>query len=229
MRLGRQSSSVISHWSLVIGQLGARKQMTDDIPYHPCIRLAASASRVLNWSLSLSTSAKPTATSAAAILKMKRYITCPSACAHLAPAATKASHVAFNIISSDINMKTMLRRTSTPISPSAKSIPANNNPYSIGIEAIAILLRQGEKERGSGRARERGKKYLSSSPCLPLSHSPTLPLSRSPTLPLSRSLALPLSLSLNLHAPLPTQVISADHPREQQQRSQLDPEQVRAE
>src|SRR5262249_16909759 len=45
-----------------------------DLADHPCIRLAASASRVLNWRLSLSTSANPIATSAAAILRIKRYI-----------------------------------------------------------------------------------------------------------------------------------------------------------
>src|SRR5262245_5218385 len=191
---------------------------------HPCIRLAASASRVLNWRLSLSQSANPIATSAAAILRIKRYLTCPSACAHLAPAVTKANPVAFNIISSDINMKTMLRRASTPISPNAKSAPANNNPYSIGIEAIMIPLvagSQGAGERESEGAWEREKKYLSSSPCLPLS--------RSPALPLSRSLALPLSRSFDLHSPITPQVISADHPRQQQQRSQFDAEQVGAE
>src|SRR5215510_9158103 len=191
---------------------------------HPRIRLAASASRVLNCRLSLSTSANPIATSAAAILRMKRYITCPSACAHLAPAVTKANPVAFNIISSDINMKTMLRLASTPISPNAKSVPANNNPYSIGIEAITIppcgreRRSEGAGARGSERA---GEKYLSSSPCLPRPRSPALPLSHSP--------ALPLSLSLDLHSPLPAQVISADHPRQQQQRNQFDAEQVGAE
>src|SRR5262245_10039405 len=74
------------------------------------------------------------------MLRMNRYITWPSACAHLAPAVTKASPAAFNIISSDIRMKTMLRRTITPTSPSAKSAVASNNPCSIGTEAITILL-----------------------------------------------------------------------------------------
>src|SRR5262245_28167502 len=163
---------------------------------HPCIRLAASASRVLNWRLSLSTSANPIATSAAAILRMKRYITCPSACAHLAPAATKASPVAFNIISSDINMKTMLRRTSTPISPSAKSIPANNNPYSIGTEAI--IRRGGDKEtRGRGdketgrpgeeEIRRQGNKQLIPCPPVPLSPCPLVPLSSSLSISLPQS------------------------------------------
>src|SRR6266511_4277618 len=214
----------MENWQWRIALIVYLLPVCPDLADHPCIRLAASASRVLNWRLSLSTSANPIATSAAAILRIKRYITCPSACAHLAPAVTKANPVAFNIISSDINMKTMLRRTSTPISPNAKSVPANNNPYSNGIEAITIHLAS-----GSERAREREKKYLSSSPCLPLSRSPALPLSRSPALPLSRSPALPLSFSLDLHPPIPAQVICADHPRQQQQRSQFDAEQVRAE
>src|SRR5262249_10633156 len=180
-----------------------------DLADHPCIRLAASASRVLNCRLSLSTSANPIATSAAAILRMKRYITCPSACAHLAPAVTKANPVAFNMISSDINMKTMLRRTSTPISPNAKSVPANNNPYSIGIEAI---IRRGG-DRGTRGQGDKGSDVYS-----PVRLSPCLLVSLSPCL-----LVPPVSFSLNLHSPIPAQVISADHPSQQHQRNQFDP------
>src|SRR5262245_10523197 len=135
---------------------------------------------------------------------MKRYITCPSACAHLAPAVTNANPVAFNMISSDINMKTMLRLASTPISPNAKSIPANNNPYSIGIEAI---IRRG----GDKGTRGQMIRYLFR--CLPFPLSPCPLVSFSPDLP----------------SPSPAQVICADHPRQQQQRNQFDAEQVGAE
>src|SRR5690606_619043 len=69
-------------------------------------------------------------------------MTWPSASAQRAPAATNASAVAFSMISIDSSMKIRLRRTSTPISPSANRIAARSNACSIGTAAVIPILRR---------------------------------------------------------------------------------------
>src|SRR4030095_2783966 len=59
-------------------------------------------------------------------------MTCPSACAQPAPSTINASPAAFNMISTDMSMKIILRLTSTPVSPSTNRTPATINPISIG-------------------------------------------------------------------------------------------------
>src|SRR5919108_6235439 len=105
--------------------------------------LAASMSSVLScWDI-CSISARPTATSAAAMARMNMNMTCPSACCHREPATIKASPAAFNMISTDISMKITLRRANRPINPSANRTLARNSPCSIGIIAMALLHRPG--------------------------------------------------------------------------------------
>src|SRR6185312_6421182 len=45
-----------------------------------------------------------------------------------------ASPAAFNMISTDINMKMRFRRTRSPISPNANNTPASNMPWTSGID-----------------------------------------------------------------------------------------------
>src|SRR5579875_616589 len=71
--------------------------------------------------------------------RMKINITCPSACIQREPATTKASPAALSMISIDISIKTRLRRTNRPISPSANKIPASSSPSFIGTVAIFFL------------------------------------------------------------------------------------------
>src|SRR5699024_103664 len=71
--------------------------------------------------------------------KINRNITCPSAFPQCVLATTNANPAAFNIISTDSSIKTRFLRVSTPISPSANRIAANNNPVFIGKSIITLL------------------------------------------------------------------------------------------
>jgi hypothetical protein len=68
-------------------------------------------------------------------------ITCPSASAHFAPATIKANPAAFNMISTEMSIKIMLRLISTLMRPSMKSMPASINPDSIGILFMLFVSR----------------------------------------------------------------------------------------
>src|SRR5439155_4808132 len=71
---------------------------------------------------------------------MKMNITCPSAWPWLAPATTNARPAAFTMTSSDIRINSRLRRTSSPITPSANKIPARVRPCDIGMDAMSFSL-----------------------------------------------------------------------------------------
>src|SRR5215469_1373004 len=108
--------------------------------------------------------ARPTETSAAAIARMNRNITCPSACCHRAPATTHPRPAALSITSNDIRTKTELRRTSRPVSPSENKIPASSSPSLMGIcvmlnlpffdVAVAQVIRANQS-----RQQEHGSKF----------------------------------------------------------------------
>src|SRR5579872_3163875 len=85
-----------------------------------------------------SSRASPTDTSAAATARMNTKTICPSGCPQREPATTNASPAAFSITSIDISVKTTLRLTSSPTSPSANKIAASSSPCPIGI--IPFLL-----------------------------------------------------------------------------------------
>src|SRR5579862_2447253 len=78
-------------------------------------------------------------TSEAAMARMKRNITWPSAWTQWAPATIKARPAALSMISMDMSVNTRLRRTSRPIVPRANNIPASSSPCCIGIVGIRIL------------------------------------------------------------------------------------------
>jgi len=65
-------------------------------------------------------------------------MTCPSGCIHRDPATTKANPAALSMTSIDIRMKIRLRRTSSPISPSANKIPASSSPSFVGINMVSF-------------------------------------------------------------------------------------------
>src|SRR5579864_9641220 len=67
--------------------------------------------------------------------------TCPSGCAQREPATTNARPAAFSMTSSDIRMNSRLRRTSSPMVPSANKIPARIRPCVNGIDVMSLCLR----------------------------------------------------------------------------------------
>ena len=96
----------------------------------------ASESRSLHRLYRRRMSARPTATSAAAMERRKMNITWPSAWPQRAPATMNASPAALSMISTHNRMKSRLRRTSKPTSPRRKSAAATARPYSKGTDAI---------------------------------------------------------------------------------------------
>src|SRR5574340_1267130 len=107
-----------------------------------------------------STSASPTETSAAAIARMNRNITCPSGWYQREPAATKASPAAFSITSMDISTNTRFRRTSSPASPSENRIPDSISPSLSGIDGIFSLRSGGSAPAQVIRAHQsRGEQH----------------------------------------------------------------------
>src|SRR5438552_2491834 len=72
---------------------------------------------------------------------MKINIACPSAWPWPAPATTKARPAAFTITSSDMRINSRLRRTRSPITPSANKVPARIRPCDIGIDVMSFCLR----------------------------------------------------------------------------------------
>ena len=115
------------------GGTGQGEQWNEpDCRHQPLSLLAWSMSRVLKRRWICSTRPSPTATSAAATVRISRKIIWPSAWLHFAPAATKASAAALSMTSSDINMKMILRRSISPRRPQLNRMPASASTCSIG-------------------------------------------------------------------------------------------------
>src|SRR5665647_3590154 len=96
-------------------------------PY-PFISSASSTSRRPRLCWKRTASARPTATSAAAMARTKRNMTWPSGRPHRAPATTKARPAAFSMISMQASTTMRLRRVSRPTKPIMKRMAARMRP-----------------------------------------------------------------------------------------------------
>src|SRR5579885_3653103 len=98
--------------------------------------------------------ASPTETSAAARVRTRMNMICPSGCDQRAPAAMKASPAAFSMTSMDMSVKMRLRRASTPTRPRTKRMIARRKAWLRGTPAISPLLMAAAEVIGGDEAGE---------------------------------------------------------------------------
>src|SRR4051812_45738614 len=136
---------------------GRRRLLREERRYH-FSRSTSSTLIVLRCRKTSSTIARPTPTSAAATVMMKRAKICPTAAVSLNQAlnAIKLIFTEFSISSIDIRTSTAFLRASTPYTPTLK-----RNALSVRIQARltcrlpSILLRQHDRAYQCGKQQDR--------------------------------------------------------------------------